>query len=117
MHCFSEIKFVCKRNSLKLWLKVDRDFVASVNGSLFTGKISQRSFPKIVFTSLHGTSIVLYICPVTSNKSRVYKYKYCRKQRVPSGVDFPTVKSRSEEPRETLAWLQLYFNNKLERIL
>ncbi|MDC0176787.1 phospho-sugar mutase [Polaribacter sp.] len=97
---FSEIKFTPNEDLIEVIGKeVDATFIeASVkNGSLFD-KIDRNNL-KIVFTSLHGTSIVSV--PDALKKAGYADVHIVEEQRKPDG-DFPTVKSPNPEEPEAL---------------
>ncbi|QTE23641.1 phospho-sugar mutase [Polaribacter cellanae] len=97
---FSEIKFEANENLIEIIGKqVDDAFIeGSVkNGKLFD-KINRNNL-KIVFTSLHGTSIVSV--PDALQKAGYTDVHIVEKQREPNG-DFPTVKSPNPEEPEAL---------------
>ena len=99
---FSEIKFNANDSLINyIGKEVDDVFIqeAATNGTL--GKTINRDNLKIVFTSLHGTSIVSI--PDALRKSRVYTmYISLKNNEIPDG-DFPTVKSPNPEEPEALA--------------
>jgi len=93
---FSEINFNAKENLIEIIGKeVDEAFLnASVNNGTFN--IKEREKLKIVFTSLHGTSIVSI--PDAFSKAGYTDVHIVEEQRIPNG-DFPTVASPNpEEP-------------------
>ncbi len=94
---FSEIKFDSNESLIEvIGQDVDNVFVDGCvkNGSLPT--LSNRDNLKIVFTSLHGTSIVSI--PETLKRAGYTDVHIVEEQREPNG-DFPTVKSPNpEEP-------------------
>ncbi|TMM28798.1 phospho-sugar mutase [Polaribacter aestuariivivens] len=97
---FSEIKFDANESLIEVIGKeVDEAFIeASVkNGSL--SKNIDRNNLKIVFTSLHGTSIVSV--PDALKKAGYTDVHIVEEQRKPDG-DFPTVKSPNPEEPEAL---------------
>jgi phosphoglucomutase len=97
---FSEIKFNANEALIEtIGKQVDDVFIdASVkNGSL--SKNIDRKKLKIVFTSLHGTSIVSI--PDALEKAGYTDVHIVEEQRVPNG-DFPTVKSPNPEEPEAL---------------
>lgn len=97
---FSEIKFNANENLIETIGKdVDTAFInASVkNGSLAPS--IQRDKLKVVFTSLHGTSIVSV--PDALAKAGYTDVHIVEEQRKPDG-DFPTVKSPNPEEPEAL---------------
>ena len=97
---FSEINFNAKENLIKIiGEEVDEAFLnASVNNGTF--KTKERENLKIVFTSLHGTSIVSI--PEAFSKAGYTNVHIVEEQRIPNG-DFPTVESPNpEEPAALL---------------
>jgi phosphoglucomutase len=93
---FSEIKFDANENLIEvIGEKVDNAFInASVKNGTFN--IKGREDLNIVFTSLHGTSIVSM--PDAFKKAGYTNVNIVEEQRVPNG-DFPTVASPNpEEP-------------------
>ncbi|MGB3590058.1 MAG: phospho-sugar mutase [Nonlabens sp.] len=85
-----------------------QDDDAFIEGSIKAGKIAgdvDRSRIKIVFTSLHGTSITMV--PETLKRAGYNDIHVVREQAFPDG-DFPTVKSPNpEEPEALLMATQL----------
>ena len=98
---FSEIKFSANENLIEIIGKeVDEDFIeASVKNGSLSDKINRDNL-KIVFTPLHGTSIVSV--PETLARAGYTDVNIVEEQRVPNG-DFPTVKSPNPEEPEALA--------------
>lgn len=97
---YSDINFEAKENLIEyIGEKIDKTFInASVkNGSLF--KDINREDLKIVFTSLHGTSITAI--PTTLAESGYTDVHIVEEQKTPNG-DFPTVKSPNPEEPEAL---------------
>ena len=97
---FSEIKFTANETLIEtIGKEVDDVFLAAVlkNGSLFPN-IDRKNL-KVVFTSLHGTSIVSV--PDALAKAGYTDVHIVEEQRVPNG-DFPTVKSPNPEEPEAL---------------
>jgi len=93
---FSEINFTANENLIEyIGSKVDEAFInASVTNGTFETK--GRENLKIVFTSLHGTSIVSI--PDALKKAGYTDVNIVEEQRIPNG-DFPTVASPNpEEP-------------------
>jgi phosphoglucomutase len=93
---FSEINFDANENLIEIiGAKVDEAFVdACIENGTFD--ISGRDNLKIVFTSLHGTSIVSM--PDAFEKAGYTDVHIVEEQRLPNG-DFPTVESPNpEEP-------------------
>lgn len=98
---YSEIKFDSSPDLIQYIGKdVDDAFIeASVkNGSFETSDKAKESL-KIVFTSLHGTSITAI--PETLKKAGYTNVHIVEEQREPNG-DFPTVKSPNPEEPEAL---------------
>ena len=97
---FSEIKFTANETLIEtIGKEVDDVFVAAAvkNGSL-SPNIDRKNL-KVVFTSLHGTSIVSV--PDALAKAGYTDVHIVEEQRVPNG-DFPTVKSPNPEEPEAL---------------
>ncbi|MGV8945983.1 MAG: phospho-sugar mutase [Lutibacter sp.] len=96
---FSKINFNANENLIEtIGEKVDEAFVnASVKSGTFN--IKGRGNLKIVFTSLHGTSIT--IIPEAFKKAGYTDVNIVEEQRVPNG-DFPTVKSPNPEEPDAL---------------
>ena len=97
---FSEIKFTANEALIEtIGKEVDDVFIAAAvkNGSLSTD-INRKNL-KIVFTSLHGTSIVSV--PEALAKAGYTDVHIVEEQRKPDG-DFPTVKSPNPEEPEAL---------------
>ena len=97
---FSEIKFTANETLIEtIGKEVDDVFIAAAvkNGSLFPN--IDRKKLKVVFTSLHGTSIVSV--PDALEKAGYTDVHIVEEQRVPNG-DFPTVKSPNPEEPEAL---------------
>ena len=97
---FSEINFEANENLIEIIGKeVDDAFIDAsvINGSL-SDKIDRKNL-KIVFTPLHGTSIVSV--PDALAKAGYTDVHIVEEQRVPNG-DFPTVKSPNPEEPEAL---------------
>ncbi|WP_298778262.1 phospho-sugar mutase [uncultured Polaribacter sp.] len=97
---FSEIKFDANDNLIEIIGKdVDEAFIeASVKNGSLSEKIDRENL-KIVFTSLHGTSIVSV--PDALAKAGYTDVHIVEEQRVPNG-NFPTVKSPNPEEPEAL---------------
>ncbi|WP_343330277.1 phospho-sugar mutase [Polaribacter staleyi] len=97
---FSEIKFDANENLIEVIGKdVDDAFIeASVKNGSLSDNIDRKNL-KIVFTSLHGTSIVSV--PDALAKAGYTDVHIVEEQRVPNG-DFPTVKSPNPEEPEAL---------------
>ncbi len=94
---FSNINFKANEDLIEIIGKdVDEAFIkASINNGTFPST-KQRENLKIVFTSLHGTSIT--IIPEALKRAGYTDVHIVEEQRVPNG-DFPTVKSPNpEEP-------------------
>ena len=97
---FSEINFEANENLIEIIGKeVDDAFIDAsvINGSL-SDSIDRKNL-KIVFTPLHGTSIVSV--PDALAKAGYTDVHIVEEQRVPNG-DFPTVKSPNPEEPEAL---------------
>jgi phosphoglucomutase len=97
---FSEIKFTANEALIEtIGKEVDDVFIAAAvkNGSL-SPDIDRKNL-KVVFTSLHGTSIVSV--PDALAKAGYTDVHIVEEQRVPDG-DFPTVKSPNPEEPEAL---------------
>ena len=97
---FSEIKFDANESLIEVIGKeVDDAFIdASVKNGTLSDKIDRKNL-KIVFTSLHGTSIVSV--PDALAKAGYTDVHIVEEQREPDG-DFPTVKSPNPEEPEAL---------------
>ena len=96
---FSQINFKANVNLIEVIGKeVDEAFInASVKNGTFNTKGKENL--KIVFTSLHGTSITLI--PEAFEKAGYTNVHFVEEQRVPNG-DFPTVKSPNPEEPDAL---------------
>jgi phosphoglucomutase len=97
---FSEIKFTANETLIEtIGKEVDDVFIAAAvkNGSL-SFDINRKNL-KVVFTSLHGTSIVSV--PEALAKAGYTDVHIVEEQREPDG-DFPTVKSPNPEEPEAL---------------
>ena len=97
---FSEIKFTANETLIEtIGKEVDDVFIAAAvkNGSL-SPNIDRENL-KVVFTSLHGTSIVSV--PDALAKAGYTDVHIVEEQRIPNG-DFPTVKSPNPEEPEAL---------------
>ncbi|GGH02112.1 phosphoglucomutase [Polaribacter pacificus] len=96
---FSEINFnTNERLITKIGTEVDEAFWnASIKNGTFD--VKDRSDLKIVFTSLHGTSITLI--PEALKRAGYTNVHIVKEQAVPNG-DFPTVKSPNPEEPEAL---------------
>ncbi|MEO9572001.1 MAG: phospho-sugar mutase [Polaribacter sp.] len=97
---FSEINFDAKEDLIEVIGKEVDD--AFIDGSVKNGCLSEnvnRDDLKIVFTSLHGTSIVSV--PDALAKAGYSNVHIVEEQRTPNG-DFPTVKSPNPEEPEAL---------------
>ncbi|KGL63093.1 phospho-sugar mutase [Polaribacter sp. Hel1_85] len=97
---FSEINFNAKEDLIEVIGKdVDDAFIdGSVKNGCLSDKINRNDL-KIVFTSLHGTSIVSV--PDALAKAGYSDVHIVEEQRAPNG-DFPTVKSPNPEEPEAL---------------
>jgi phosphoglucomutase len=96
---FSEIKFNSNENLISyVGKEIDEAFwKASIKNGTFD--IEGRAALKIVFTSLHGTSITLI--PEVLKRAGYTNVQVVEEQAVPDG-DFPTVKSPNPEEPEAL---------------
>lgn len=97
---FSDINFNANDNLIEtIGADVDKAFTdaAVKNGSLYDN--IERNNLKIVFTSLHGTSIMSV--PETLKKAGYTDVHIVEEQKIPNG-DFPTVKSPNPEEPEAL---------------
>jgi len=97
---FSEINFNAKENLIEVvGKKIDNAFIdASVKNGTLSDNINRNNL-KIVFTSLHGTSIMSI--PDALAKAGYTDVNIVEEQRKPDG-DFPTVKSPNPEEPEAL---------------
>ena len=97
---FSEIKFNANEDLIEVIGKeVDEAFInGAVNNGSLSDKIDRKKL-KIVFTSLHGTSIVSV--PDALERAGYTDVHIVEEQRKPDG-DFPTVKSPNPEEPEAL---------------
>jgi len=97
---FSEIKFDANESLIEvIGSSVDEAFIeASVKNGSLSDQVDRKNL-KIVFTSLHGTSIVSV--PDTLAKAGYTNVHIVEEQRKPDG-DFPTVKSPNPEEPEAL---------------
>ncbi|UPQ78381.1 phospho-sugar mutase [Flavobacterium azooxidireducens] len=98
---YSEIKFSANEDLIEyIDTEVDQAFIKSSieNASFNTPKAAKENL-KIVFTSLHGTSITLI--PETLAKAGYTDVNIVKEQEVPDG-NFPTVKSPNPEEPEAL---------------
>lgn len=98
---YSEIKFEANEDLIKtIGSDVDTVFIdASVKNGSFGTSQAAKDHIKVVFTSLHGTSIT--ILPETLKRAGYKNIHLVEEQRVPNG-DFPTVKSPNPEEPEAL---------------
>jgi phosphoglucomutase len=106
---FSEIKFDAQEHLIEfIGKEIDDIFIAGAvkNGSL-NDEIDRKNL-KIVFTSLHGTSIVSI--PDALAKAGYTDVHIVEEQREPNG-DFPTVKSPNPEEPEALKMATDLANN------
>lgn len=97
---FSEIKFDANEDLIEtIGTAVDNAFIeASVKNGSLSDKVDRKNL-KVVFTSLHGTSIVSV--PDALAKAGYTDVHIVEEQREPNG-DFPTVKSPNPEEPEAL---------------
>ncbi len=98
---FEDIRFSAKANLIKYIDKnVDEAFItSSLNHGRFKTSPSARENLKVVFTSLHGTSITLI--PEVLKRAGYTNIHIVKEQAEPNG-DFPTVKSPNPEEPEAL---------------
>lgn len=106
---FSEINFKANENLIEMIGKnVDDVFIEeSVKNGSLSDKINRKNL-KIVFTSIHGTSIVSV--PDALKKAGYTDVHIVEEQRIPNG-DFPTVKSPNPEEPEALKMATDLANN------
>ncbi|MDP5092612.1 MAG: phospho-sugar mutase [Polaribacter sp.] len=97
---FSEINFTANENLIEyIGKNVDDVFISeSVKNGSLSDKVDRKNL-KIVFTSIHGTSIVSV--PDALKKAGYTDVHIVEEQRIPDG-DFPTVKSPNPEEPEAL---------------
>ena len=112
---FSEINFDANENLIEVIGKnVDDVFIeASVKNGFLSEKIDRNSL-KIVFTPLHGTSIMSI--PDVLKSAGYTDVHIVEEQRKPNG-DFPTVKSPNPEEPEALQMATQLANNILADIV
>ena len=97
---FSEINFKANENLIEtIGKEVDDVFVKGAVANGILPDLKDRTDLKIVFTSLHGTSITTV--PQTLKEAGYTDVHIVEEQRVPNG-DFPTVKSPNPEEPEAL---------------
>ncbi len=98
---YDEINFVANENLIEYIDKeVDDAFINStIENASFDTPAEAKDQLKIVFTSLHGTSITSV--PETLSRAGYKNVSIVEEQRVPNG-DFPTVKSPNPEEPEAL---------------
>ena len=98
---YNEINFVANENLIEYIDKeVDDAFINStIENASFDTPAEAKDQLKIVFTSLHGTSITSV--PETLSRAGYKNVSIVEEQRVPNG-DFPTVKSPNPEEPEAL---------------
>ena len=108
---YSEIKFDANEDLIKIIGKeIDEVFTnASVKNGCLTDDLEREKL-KVVFTSLHGTSIVSI--PETLEKAGYTDVHIVEEQRIPDG-DFPTVKSPNPEEPEALE-MAIKLANKID---
>jgi len=99
---YEEIRFDADESRITMIDKeVDDDFItASVQNGTFGSSQEAKDDLKIVFTSLHGTSITAI--PDTLEQAGYKNVHIVEEQQVPDG-NFPTVKSPNPEEKEALA--------------
>lgn len=99
---YDKIKFDANESLIQyIDTELDQAFVKSTieNASFGTSQEAKDNF-KIVFTSLHGTSIT--VIPETFAQAGYKNVNIVEEQRIPNG-DFPTVKSPNPEEPEALS--------------
>jgi phosphomannomutase len=98
---YNEINFVANENLIEYIDKeVDDAFINStIKNASFDTPSEAKDNLNIVFTSLHGTSIISV--PETLSRAGYKNVSIVEEQRVPNG-DFPTVKSPNPEEPEAL---------------
>ncbi|WP_026916020.1 phospho-sugar mutase [Christiangramia portivictoriae] len=98
---YTEVKFEANESLIeKIDKKVDESFAkASVENGSFDTSATAKSDLKVVFTSLHGTSITMV--PEVLDKAGFSNVHIVEEQRQPDG-NFPTVKSPNPEEPEAL---------------
>lgn len=98
---YQHINFEAKKELIQFIDKeVDEAFIAaSIKNGSFNASAEAKSALKIVFTSLHGTSITLI--PEVLKRAGYTNVKVVQEQAEPNG-DFPTVKSPNPEEPEAL---------------
>lgn len=98
---YTEVKFEANESLIeKIDKKVDDSFAkASVENGSFDTSATAKSDLKVVFTSLHGTSITMV--PEVLEKAGFSNVYIVEEQRKPDG-NFPTVKSPNPEEPEAL---------------
>jgi phosphomannomutase len=99
---FNQIKFEANEDLIHfIGKEVDQAFIASsIENASFNTPAEAKENLKVVFTSLHGTSIT--VIPDTLAKAGYTNVHIVPEQAVPNG-DFPTVKSPNPEEPEALA--------------
>ena len=109
---YTEIKFESRPELIKyIGEDVDDAFIeASVKNGSFTTSTKAKQDLRIVFTSLHGTSITAI--PETLKRAGYTDVHIVEEQREPNG-DFPTVKSPNPEEPEALK-MAIDLANKIE---
>lgn len=109
---YSEIKFEANNNLIEYIGKtVDDVFInASVKNGSFNTPQKAKEDLNVVFTSLHGTSIMTI--PETFKRAGYTNIHIVEEQKVPDG-DFPTVKSPNPEEPEALK-MALDLANKVD---
>ncbi|WP_452596554.1 phospho-sugar mutase [Pontimicrobium sp. MEBiC01747] len=109
---YSEIKFEANNNLIEYIGKtVDDVFInASVKNGSFNTPQKAKEDLNVVFTSLHGTSIMTI--PETFKRAGYTNVHIVEEQKVPNG-DFPTVKSPNPEEPEALK-MALDLANKVD---
>ncbi|WP_394759194.1 phospho-sugar mutase [Flavobacterium sp.] len=98
---YDQIKFEANENLIEyIDVKVDEAFITStIENASFNTSATAKENLKIVFTSLHGTSIKLI--PDVLEKAEYKNVQIVPEQAIPDG-NFPTVKSPNPEEPEAL---------------
>ena len=109
---YDDIQFNANPNLIqKIDQKIDEQFIAkSVENGSFAASQEAKANVKIVFTSLHGTSITLV--PETLKRAGFNQVHIVEEQAEPNG-NFPTVKSPNPEEPEALK-MALELANKVD---
>ncbi|MGA8853979.1 MAG: phospho-sugar mutase [Christiangramia sp.] len=114
---YSAIKFDADESLIeKIDSEVDEAFAkASVENGSFDNSVSAKENLKVVFTSLHGTSITMI--PEVLKRAGFTNVEIVEEQREPNG-NFPTVKSPNpEEPEALKMALELADKNNADIVI